>query len=114
MHGNGSISNTSLVKISGKKLAHEVRRMPAHRRAKLAFDLIAGRVELRGLTVQQARALTKAPLAELNDLRRSTAGCSLREQQRRQYADRLVARIGAEGIMAALDRMTSPQRAAAE
>jgi hypothetical protein len=114
MHGSLPNSEpTGTVKpklISAKRLPYRLRRVPAHWRVKLALELIDGRVELRGpLTIKQALKLTEASLSQLNEERRSRAGCSLRELQKRQRADQLVARVGADHVMAALDRATMPK-----
>ena len=91
---HGSIPNSepiSTVKlISGKRLAYQLGHIPAHWRVRLALELVTGRVLLDGLTIKQALKLTGASLSQLNEMRRSRAGCSLRELQRRQRADRLV------------------------
>ena len=114
MHSPLPTNPGSVKRISGRRLAYQLRRIPASWRVRLTLDLIAGRVELRDLTIRQALKITGASLAQLNELRRDKAGCSLRELQHKQRADRLVARVGAADVMAALDRTTQPQAAAAE
>ena len=114
MHSPLPTNPTSVKRISGKRLAYQLRHIPKSWRVRLTLELIAGRVELRDLTIRQALKITGASLAQLNELRRDKAGCSLRELQHKQRADRLVAHVGAADVMAALDRMTQPQAVAAE
>ncbi len=100
--------------ISGRKLAYRLRRASPAFRTSLAIDLLRGQVELRDLTVKQVCLLTGCSRAQLNVVRRAWAGCSLRELQHKQRADRLVARLGADHVMAALDRITQPNGSAAD
>ena len=98
--------------ISGKDLSYRLRHMSAQWRVNLTIDLVAGRVELHEPTLRQACKLTGASLRQLNEARARAAGCTLRELRRRQCADRLVARLGVDHVMAALDRATRPAVAA--
>ena len=115
--------------VQGTDLKRIARAASPSKGALLAADLEAGRIVVERPTPRQARALTGASVSyqyvarKLSPMDRSAVRfgrlvlSKLARQQREltdAKLDRLVARIGAEGIMAALDRVTSPQRAAAE
>jgi hypothetical protein len=101
-----SSSQQNVKPISGKELTYQLRHMSARGRLSLALDFVADRVKLHNPTIRQACTLTGTSLRQLNEARALAAGCSLRELRQRERADHLVARVGVDRVMAALDRAT--------
>jgi hypothetical protein len=110
--------------ISGRRLNRLVRYASARDRALLALELEQGEVHLLSPTRAQVAALTHASLGYIGTVSRLTAderiqlargqsSLSRLHNSHRYIAtdaaiDRIVAKLGAERIMAALDRATAP------
>lgn len=119
-------SSPSIEILQGRALKRLVRAANATERALLAADLEAGRVIVERPTAPQARALAGAGSAcfytarWLSPMDRNAVRggrLKLSEVRRRREPsdaklDRLIARYGANRVMAALDRITRPAVAA--
>jgi hypothetical protein len=67
-----------------------------------------GEIEVRDLTDRQLAALVRVPVGPLSKaLKNGNGGAASRELSDAQV-DRVVAKLGAERVMAALDRLTRP------
>ena len=97
--------------INGRKLSRRKKITPTHR-ALLAYELQTGALSVHHFTRKQALALTKASLGYATTVGRATA------KERTKITrgvlsisnDRLVAPLGAERVLAAVDRITAPGR----
>jgi hypothetical protein len=112
--------------VNGRKLSRRLKRElnPTHR-ALLAFELECGVLWLHHLSRRQAQRLTGANQRHVTSLRRASP--DEREQVKKGLlplsalrapsdadVDRIVARIGAERLLKAFDRLTAPTLVAAE
>jgi hypothetical protein len=111
MHTLNSNPPTTVKKISGRLLAQKLRRgeiKPEHR-ARLAEDWRTGRLHVTAPTSAQSRRFMGATVADVAAERRLA-----REQRRRDGrlndadVDRIVERVGADKVLAAIDRLTRP------
>jgi hypothetical protein len=115
--------------IVGRRLARRLRSISPDYRALLAHELVAGDVVVHRLSQTQAAALvrvsqpyvsavSRASPEEREQIKRHRLSLSALHNKRRKPSDdkldRFIRRYGADRIMAALDRMTAPQRRAAE
>jgi hypothetical protein len=115
--------------IVGRRLTRRLKGITPDLRALLAHEMVAGEAVLHRLTQAQAAVLvhvslpyvstvSRASPEQREDIRRRRLSLSALYHKRRQPTDakldRLIARYGADRIMAALDRVTAPQRVAAE
>jgi hypothetical protein len=118
--GQGPVTPVRL--ISGRKLHRRGKNSPSHR-ALLAVDLVSGTVQVSRFTRAQARVLTGASYGYVN------TAAKLNPEQRqkvergqlslaafhnkRQPSDaallQYIEKVGADRVMAALDRYTEPQ-----
>ena len=122
---NGTPSNGGqgpAIKLSGKRLARWLRAgvIDPDFAARLAYRLQVGTVVVGDFTDKQSRLLTGASRAELAAVRRKhrqANGNGKRVLYRRYPTDSdidaVVAKIGADRVMKALDRYTQPQMFAA-
>jgi hypothetical protein len=120
-----TFNNPCFKDVAGYKLAARLRRgdlCPTHK-ALLAFGLQSGELVLHHLTRLQACAVTtasagyvatlsKATTAEIEAVKRGELRLNALHKKPLTDAqvERLIMKIGAERIMAALDRLTMPQR----
>jgi hypothetical protein len=108
--------------ISGKKLAKQLKTgaISPDFAARLAYDLNTGHLAVSRLTAKQSRWLTGATCADLARVRRemrATNGNSNGGNGRVLYrhdvadsdVDAIVTKVGAERVMASLDRLTKPR-----
>ena len=122
-------SNASIEVVQGSIIKRIARAASPAERALLAADLEDGRVIIERPTSWQARTLTGASAPYHNAVRKlspvernalRTGALKLSQLLRQRWEpsdaklDRLIARYGANRVMAALDRVTAPQRVAAE
>ena len=109
---------------SGRDLDRMVRAANPTKRALLAADIEAGRVIIEKLTARQARILARANSPYANAARKLSpterVACRIgrlnlaeKARERRPISDakldKLIRKIGAGRMMAALDRYTSPE-----
>jgi hypothetical protein len=109
---------------SGRDLDRMVRAANPTKRALLAADIEAGRVIIEKPTARQARVLARANIPYANAARKLSpterAACRIgrlnlaeKARERRPISDakldKLIGKIGAGRMMAALDRYTSPE-----
>jgi hypothetical protein len=120
---NGSGQAPAARNINGKKLARALKAgtVQPGLAAWLAYEFQAGGAYLHHLTAKQARWLTGAKCADLAAERRKhrqTNGNGKRVLYRLAPTDSdldaVIAKLGADRIMKALDRYTQPQMFAAE
>jgi hypothetical protein len=118
---NGEKANGGLHLIYGRKLAALLKAGTASdaNMARLAHELQTGVVAITGLTARQARQMTGASRAGLAAERRAHQPVKGRRVLYRSNpsdadVDKVVARVGADRIMRALDRYTQPSLLAAE
>jgi hypothetical protein len=109
--------------ITGRQLNQELKSASAVDRARLARKIEQGELQLLRLTRKQATGLAKVSAGYVGTLSRLSADertqlargqLSLSQAHRRRATDvevdRIIARLGAEVIMAGLDRATAPAR----
>ena len=124
-----SSSSEPVQVLSGRELDREVRTATPTKRALLAADVEAGRLLVERPTARQARLITGSspcylyaarllsPM-ERAAVRTGRASLAAKARERRQLTDskldQLVSQLGAERVMAALDRVTRPMAIAAE
>jgi hypothetical protein len=110
--------------LTGRRFNYLIRRGAPRDRALIARDLEQGTLQIFGLTRAQAVALAKISSgyittvnrlsnAERLQLARGELELSPLHKRRRDLStdaqiDRLIARLGSERVMAALDRLTAP------
>jgi hypothetical protein len=105
--------------INGRKLARALKTgtIPADWQARLALRLQEGAVFLHHLTAKQARQVTGAKCADLAAERRKHRQANGDGKRRVLYRgkvsdsdiDAVVAKLGPDKVMAALDRLTKPR-----
>ena len=109
--------------VNGRKLANAIKAgtLKPDFAAWLAYRLQIGEVLLHHLTARQARQVTGATCADLAAERRKNRrvngnGCRVlyRRNPSDTDIDTIVARLGADRVLAALDRITTPTLSAAE
>jgi hypothetical protein len=117
------------VKLAGKLFSRDLLRMPAARRALWAHEAEIGELTISYLSRSQSSRIFKVShgyidtIANLSSAQRAQVWASpglLAQLHRRERnladsdIDKLVARVGADRLMSALDRATTPSPIAAE
>lgn len=103
--------NTIPVHITGRKLNRKLRDASASERAVIIDDLRTGRLIITDFTTGQTRQLAAVSLVAAD---RRPPDEERRAARLDHQADLAVERLGVDRIFRALDKITSPQLAAAE
>lgn len=103
-------TTTTPTAASGVLLCRALRGKPPSTRARLAADLVRGKVTLVNLTPSQAARLCTVNVGNVS----VALGNRGKRGPRDRTIDKVVRRYGADALMRGLDRATSPQRIAAE
>jgi hypothetical protein len=120
---NGSTAPVKFIR--GTRLARRLRKglIESEHRARLAYELQIGKLQIVDLTAKQARVLTDASAAGLAAERRKHRPSGNGNGKRRMLyrravtnvdIDAVVHELGIAKVMAALDRATAPHAVAAE
>ena len=128
MHQINETSN-AFKTIVGRRLARRLKDITPDFRALLAHELVAGDVVLHRLTQTQAAALVRVSLPYVStisraspeqreDIKRKRLSISSLYNKRRDLTDdrleKIITAAGPGRVLAILDKMTAPQRVAAE
>jgi hypothetical protein len=117
----------NVLRVNGRELARRLKTTTATRRALLAADLSAGRIELHHLTRKQARAIAGCSYGYQNTVEKldphqrervRNGWASLAEFHNRQKTDdqidRFIKKVGPDRVFARYEWLTAPVAIAAE